>query len=369
MAESRTVDLEGNYIEYEYGGSSSAFVPEVSGTHYIKLWSSSSAPHDYEITIFENTIPIGAYDEIAYQLTDGFSEWTGISRHAYDVEPGGILIADITDLTEDGQKLARWALEAWTNVTGIKFELVNNDNADITFDDDGYGAYAYTKSRNGITYSSQVNVSVDWLATHGTSMDSDSFLTYIHEIGHALGLGHSTNENSFFFSTSDRLFLNDNYQTTVMSIFSQDYDSSFFYASIAYPVTPMIADIIAIQNLYGLPTGIHAGDTVYGYESNVGGYLGEFFENWTGQGDTSFENPVALTLYDSGGFDTLDLRTDSSNQRVDLRPEGISDVYGLVGNLVIARDTLIENFIAGSGNDQITGNVAANRLEGGDGNN
>ena len=53
-------------------------------------------------------------------------------------------------------------------------------------------------------------------------------------------------------------------------------------------------------------------------------------------------------------MDTLDLRTDSTGQRVDLRPEGISDVYGLTGNLVIARDTLIENLVAGSGNDTIT---------------
>ena len=36
-----------------------------------------------------------------------------------------------------------------------------------------------------------------------------------------------------------------------------------------------------------------------------------------------------------------------------LRPEGISDVYGLTGNLVIARDTVIENFIAGAGTTRL----------------
>ena len=73
--------------------------------------------------------------------------------------------------------------------------------------------------------------------------------------------------------------------------------------------------------------------------------------------------PNALTLYDNGGIDTLDLRTDTRDQRVDLRPEGISDVYGLIGNLIVARDTLIENFIAGSGSDEVIGNSAANNLE------
>ena len=77
-----------------------------------------------------------------------------------------------------------------------------------------------------------------------------------------------------------------------------------------------------------------------------------------------FDEAVTLTLNDSGGYDTLNLRTDHQDQRVDLRPEGISDVYGLVGNLIIARDTVIENFIAGYGNDVVTGNSAANHLEG-----
>ena len=55
------------------------------------------------------------------------------------------------------------------------------------------------------------------------------------------------------------------------------------------------------------------------------------------------------------------------DQRLDLRPEGISDVYGLTGNLVIARDVLIENAIAGTGDDVVIGNEAMNRLEGRDG--
>ena len=35
----------------------------------------------------------------------------------FDLAPSGALTANITDLTEKGQQLARWALEAWTNVT------------------------------------------------------------------------------------------------------------------------------------------------------------------------------------------------------------------------------------------------------------
>lgn len=80
----------------------------------------------------------------------------------------------------------------------------------------------------------------------------------------------------------------------------------------------------------------------------------------------SLTRPVTFTIYDSGGIDTLDLRTDTTDQRVDLNPEGISDVYGLVGAVIIARGTWIENFIAGSGNDLVIGNATANHLQGND---
>ena len=143
-----------------------------------------------------------------------------------------------------------------------------------------------------------------------------------------------------------------------MSYFDQ-YDNTFIDATFAYPVTPMIADIIAIQKLYGAPAA-NPGNTVYGYNGNVGGLVGKIFANGGISGST--------TLYDTGGIDTLDLRTDARDQRVDLRPEEVSDVFGARGILAIAPNTVIENFVAGSGNDRVIGNDADNRLEGRKGN-
>ncbi len=311
-----------------------------------------------------NEPPKVNYDQIADYLADGYWEWDGGSRHAFDVAPGGTLNADITGLTAAGQQLARWALEAWTNVTDIDFRFVRGD-ADITFDDAEEGAFASTSWSGSQIISSHVNVSTNWLDANGSTIDSYSFSTYIHEIGHALGLGHAGPYNSSGAYGADNIFPGDSWQATVMSYFSQT-ENTYINASYAYVVTPMIADIIAIQNLYGAPTDINAGDTVYGYESNVGGYLGQLFAQVTE--DFSLDWPVTLTIYDTGGSDTLDGRTDIFDQRIDLRPEGISDVYGFVGNVVIARDTWIENVIAGSGNDRIIGNAVVNRLVGGAGN-
>ena len=44
---------------------------------------------------------------------------------------------------------------------------------------------------NGIISSAHVNVSTQWLTNYGTTHDTYSFQTYIHEIGHVLGLGHA----------------------------------------------------------------------------------------------------------------------------------------------------------------------------------
>ena len=309
------------------------------------------------------------YDQIADYLTDGYWEWDGGSRRAFDVAPGGTLTADITGLTAAGQQLARWALETWTNVTGIDFRFVESD-ANITFDDGEDGAYSSSVELGSQIISSFVNVSADWLDDFGSTIDSYGFQTYIHEIGHALGLGHPGPYNWITDYGVGNIFPGDSRQATVMSYFDQD-ENTYIDASLASVVTPMIADVIAIQNLYGVPTDINAGDTVYGYQSNLDGYLGQLFTLWTGErNDPEIYRgeAVTLTLYDTGGHDMLDLRTDTDDQRVDLRPEGISDVYGLVGNLLIARGTWIENFIAGSGNDKVIGNAVANRLAGGAGN-
>lgn len=69
-----------------------------------------------------------------------------------------------------------------------------------------------------------------------------------------------------------------------------------------------------------------------------------------------------------GGVDTLDLSGDGADQVIVLGPEGIPDVLGLVGNMVIARDTMIEHLFAGSGSDEIQGNGTSNRIDAGDGN-
>lgn len=306
-------------------------------------------------------------NDIIWQLTDGY--WGSGGRRKFDLGPDRVITVNLSGLTEEGKSLAREALDTWSLVAGITFRETAGPDANIMFQDHEPGAFARVPASNGVIIQSVVNVSTGWLVEYGTDLNSYTFTTYIHEIGHALGLGHPGDYNGDLglhnvgrqFELDARLF-------TVMSYASEETDNPITaeFALDVFPATPMLFDIAAIWVLYGEPPGgINPGDTIYTSRDvpDVG------FYQQLGWLPTS-----AVTLVDTGGEDTLYLG-DTSDVFGLTEVEG--EVYGLGSvndapidfiNEVAAWNLLvlgeIENLYGGGGDDILIGGPADNRLAG-----
>ena len=303
--------------------------------------------------------PVASIATLADYLVNGFWQYNNTIAHHW---ASNTITYNITGLNSAEQFLAQSAMQAWSEVANITF-VQTSGSANITFSHNGT-MQAYASGSwygSGAIASMTVNISTDWVTTDGgandgkTGIDSYAYQTYIHEIGHALGLGHQGPYNGSASYSTNATYANDTWQYSIMSYFSEPNYSGSSYR---YVVTPQMADIYAVASIYGAATSTRTGDTVYGFNSNAGAVFN--FGNYT--------SAPALTIYDSGGTDTLDCSGYSAAQTIDLHAGAFSSVGGLVNNIGIALNAVIEKAIGGSGNDRLIASDTGCTLSGGGGN-
>jgi len=298
-------------------------------------------------------------DQFAEYLINGFwADFGTYSRHWNTSESNIVTYSISSEFTAAQHDGLQMAFESWSDVANIQFLEVSSDaNIAVLEGDDGSAWSGQTSGYlvDNVIEITTTTISIDtdqWFWNNINEVGDYALMTAIHEIGHAIGLGHPGNYNGSATYDNDAIFTNDTHQYSLMSYFGA-YNTGANHQG-EYPSTPMIYDIYAAQQIYGANMDTRAGDTVYGFNSNAGSSQFNFTINI---------RPV-IAIWDGNGNDTIDVSEWSNNQTINLNDGEFSHVGGGTGNLAIAINAVIENAIGGSGNDTFYGNEVANILTG-----
>ncbi|MEL1091146.1 M10 family metallopeptidase C-terminal domain-containing protein [Pseudomonas sp. OB66] len=250
------------------------------------------------------------------------------------------------ELTATQRAAATAALSTWSAVADITFRQTSDNWANVG--DIRFGGYALMDADAAAwayTPGDTPNAGDIWI---GPNTDDPSpvkgtydFMTFVHEIGHALGLKHPFAPTPGNATTMDPAL--DDITHTIMS-----YNNSYSY----HPTTPMLLDILAIQNLYGANTMWATGNTVYSWAAN---------------------QSVFETIWDAGGVDAIDGSNQAAAVRIDLNEGAFSKIGKVFSDpdgadfnegLAIAFGAKIENAVGSGFNDTLIGNALDNLLNG-----
>ncbi|HIF54205.1 MAG TPA: DUF4214 domain-containing protein, partial [Methylococcaceae bacterium] len=284
---------------------------------------------------FATRIPAGGFPS---QESDGISQFSTSQREA-----------------------TRIAIVLWADLININFVETSDTTADILLVNyTGAGqAYAYLPPLGDIF------VNPNQAGNLQLNPGEFGLHTLVHELGHSLGLKHLGNydsERGVLLGYRDQAeYEQDSRQYSVMSYWSAS-NTGANHGPNNYAATPLLHDIATIQSIYGANLSTRTGNTVYGFNSTANRGVFDFSSSFY-----TTKTPI-IAIWDAGGTDTLDLSGYSSNARIDLNDGAFSDAGGLTLNISIAFNAFIENAVGGSGNDRITGQELANRLNGGRGN-
>ena len=384
--------VSGNVTGYNYDSS-------LSGTSIVDTLDSYyrwdiSADETLTYSFYDDTVGLSYSNWTPYELGADREAELRVAYETWDL----FLPFEMEEVEESG-----------TTVGELR-SMYNDRNSYGAAGSAAQGAYPFSSAAAGDSYfhllydspgvlsASQGGLANNLDFTPGTY----GFFTALHEYGHNLGIRHpfGNSDAGGNLSTAE-----EDHRYSIMAYSSVDdlkvtfsgNSSSYSYGSTSMnPITPMVYDLMAVHDWYGLPTDANTGNTTFTYT----------------------DPDEIQTLIDSGGTDTIDVSGMEQRSIIDLTPGAYSSigywsmadqvsywtstigiasstvqavfdsydtisssgpnisggytrsggVYERQSNLGIAEGTIIENVIGSNGDDDITGNTADNEITGGQGN-
>jgi serralysin len=265
----------------------------------------------------------------------------------------------------------REAIASWTAVARIEMKERVGVQTDINLikTDLDEGTYAGANGPNGEDADGLIAFDPSHFEDWRGQLQVGGFPYYavVHEIGHALGLAHPHDNGGLSRLFPDVAFeepgdtgrygLNSGLYTVMSYNNYGQWWAPEDELGWGFVAGPMAFDIAAIQHIYGANLQHATGNNSYALPGANG--AGTYYE----------------CIWDAAGSDRL-VYSGSRDVVIDLRDAPLtgskaggylSRVDGVLGGFTIANGVTIENALAGSGDDSLTGNEAANTLSGGAG--
>ncbi|MFC3615728.1 M10 family metallopeptidase C-terminal domain-containing protein [Lutimaribacter marinistellae] len=356
-----------------------AFEIETSGTYYFEATGSRSTTGEFRLNIVE-LAPPPAPDPL--KGVDWGVQFDKTHIRYFFADAGESVMQEITDSdwTAYERQQAAAALSEYSKFSLLTFEEVSSRAAADFVLGKGFLDSGLSGKMGPPDPALGQLQGEGWFNTNPTFWSDAAggllapgaygYSNFIHEFGHGLGLAHPHDNgggNGQLFegvrSSSDTGEFSLNQEVFTVMSYNKGWADGPVGGSgtLEYGIsrTPMAFDIAVIQQKYGANTSFANGDDSYALtDTNASG------TGYTAIWDTSGADVIR---HDGSAKAVIDLRAATLLQE-DGGGGFVSYVEGVYGGLTIANGVVIEHGTGGTGDDVLTGNAMANRLEGRAGN-